>query len=102
MEEEGKKRKTGVPTAILRTNAANAFCFLLASKATREMGRACSTYGKRESYTGFLWGKLSEIDNLADKVAEGSIILSYVFRKWDVGAQNGSSWLMMETGGGQL
>ena len=30
------------------------------------------------------------------------IILRWIFKKWDVGAWNGSIWLGIGTGGGQL
>jgi hypothetical protein len=30
------------------------------------------------------------------------IIFRFIFRKWDVGARTGSSWLRMETGGGHV
>jgi hypothetical protein len=46
---------------------------------------ACSTYGRREAYTGFLWGNLRERDHLEDPRVDGKIILSYIFGKSDVG-----------------
>jgi len=67
------------------------------------MGGACSTYGRRgEAYTGFWWGNLRERDQLGDLGIDGRIILRWIFRKWDVGAQTGSSWLRIGTGGGHL
>jgi hypothetical protein len=33
---------------------------------------------------------------------DGKIILRRIFRKWDVGVWNGSSWLRIRTGGGHL
>ena len=33
---------------------------------------------------------------------DGRIILRWIFRKWDVGAWTGSSWLRIGTGGGQM
>jgi hypothetical protein len=33
---------------------------------------------------------------------DGSIILRWIFRKWDVGVWIGSSWLKLVTGGGYL
>jgi len=36
------------------------------------------------------------------KGVEGMIILSWIFKKWDVGARTGSSWLRIVTGGGHL
>jgi len=70
-----------------------------------EMGRACSTYcvwGGGEAYAGFWWGNLRETDHLADPRVDGRIILRGLFRKWDVGAWTGSSWLRIGTGGGNL
>jgi len=41
-----------------------------------EMGRTCSTYGRRgEAYTGFWWGNLRERDHLQDPGIDGRIIL---------------------------
>jgi len=67
------------------------------------MGGACSTYGgRREAYTGFWWGNLRERDHLGDPGVDGRKILRWIFRKWDVGLWNGSSWLRVGTGGGHL
>jgi hypothetical protein len=33
---------------------------------------------------------------------DGRIILRWIFRKWDVGAWTGSSWLRIGSGGGHL
>jgi hypothetical protein len=33
---------------------------------------------------------------------DGRIILRWIFRKWDVGAWTGSSWLRIGTGGGHV
>ena len=41
--------------------------------------------GDREAYTGFWWGNLRERDHLEDPGVDGSIILRWIFRKWDVG-----------------
>jgi hypothetical protein len=51
--------------------------------------------------TGFWWGNLRERDHLRPGVNR-RIILKWIFRKWDVGAWTGSSWLMIGTGGGHL
>ena len=53
-------------------------------------------------YTGFLWENLRVRDHLADPGVDGRIILSRIFRKWDVEVWNGSSWLRKGTGGGYL
>ena len=47
-------------------------------------------------------GKLSERDHLGDPGVDGRIILRWIFRKWEVGAWNGSSCLRTGTGGEPL
>jgi hypothetical protein len=47
-------------------------------------------------------GKLRERDHSGEKGVDGNIILSWIFRKWDVGVWTGSSWLRIWTGGGHL
>jgi len=65
------------------------------------MGCACSTYGGQErGIQGFWWGNLRERDHSGDPGVDGSIILRWIFRKWDVGVWTGSSWLTIGTGGG--
>jgi len=41
-------------------------------------------------------------DPLEDPGLDVKIILRWVFRKWDVGAWAGSSWLRIVTGSGHL
>ena len=65
------------------------------------MGGACSTYG-REEYTGLWWRNLRERDNLEDSGVDGRIILTWIFRKWDVGVWTGLIWLRIGTGGEPL
>ena len=55
-----------------------------------------------KTYTGFWWENLRERDHLGDPGVDGRIILSWNFRKWDVGVRTGSSWLRIGTGGGHL
>jgi hypothetical protein len=40
--------------------------------------------------------------HLGDPVVDGRIILTWIFRKWDVGVWTGPSWLRIGTGGGHL
>jgi hypothetical protein len=67
------------------------------------MGGACSKYGGDErsiqGLGGENWGK-ETIWNAQG--VEGRIILKWIFRKWDVRAWTGSSWLRIGTGGGLL
>ena len=41
-------------------------------------------------------------NHLEDPGVDGRIILSWIFRKWDVKLWTGSSWLRIGTGGGHL
>jgi len=60
------------------------------------MGRACSTYWEKRGVY------LKEGDHLGDPGVDGSIILRWIFRKWDMVVWTGSSWLKIGTGGGHL
>ena len=55
--------------------------------------------GGEEVYTECLWGHLRERDHLEDPGVDGRIILSWIFRKWDVETWTGSIWLRIGTGG---
>jgi len=39
---------------------------------------------------------------MEDSVVDGRIIIRWIFRKWDVGAWSGSSWLRIGTVGRHL
>jgi len=53
-------------------------------------------------YRGFWWENLRERVQLEDPEVDGRIILIWIFRKWDVGAWIGSSWVRIGTGSGHL
>jgi len=42
-------------------------------------------WGRREVYTGFRWENLKKSDHLEDPGVDRRIILTWNFRKWDVG-----------------
>jgi len=54
------------------------------------------------AYTGFWWRNLRERDHLGDPGVDRRIILRWIFKKWAVGASNGSIWLSIGTGGVHL
>ena len=67
------------------------------------MGVACSAYGGGERrIQGFGGENMRERDHLGDSDVDGRIILRWIFRKWDVGAWNGSSCLKIGTASGHL
>ena len=47
-------------------------------------------------------GKPKGKNHLGDPGVDGTAILRWIFRKWDVGVWTGTSWLMIGTGGGHL
>jgi len=49
--------------------------------------------GRGEVHTVFWWGNLREGDHLEDTGADGRIILKLIFKKWDMGAWTGLTWL---------
>jgi hypothetical protein len=58
--------------------------------------------GRGEACAGFWWGILRERGHWGDPGVDGRIILTWNFRKWDVGVWTGLGWLRIETGGGLL
>ena len=58
-------------------------------------------WGRGEAYTRFWWGNLRVSDHLGDPDLDGKVI-RWIFRKWDVGVCNGSSWLKIGTVGGHM
>jgi len=55
--------------------------------------------GNGEVYTWFWWGNVRARNNLEGLGVGGRIKLRWIFRKWDMGAGTGSSWLRIGTGG---
>jgi len=53
------------------------------------MGGHVASMGRREVHTGIWWGNLRERDHLEDPGVDGRIILSWIFRKWNVGVWPG-------------
>jgi len=51
---------------------------------------------------GLWWGNRRVGDHLGKPDINGRIILRWIYRKWEVGVWNGSSWLRIGTGGGHL
>jgi hypothetical protein len=49
------------------------------------MGEACSTYEERRGVYRFVVGKPKGKTHLEYPDVNGMIILSYIFRKWDLG-----------------
>jgi len=46
--------------------------------------------------------QMSVLPHVEDPGVDGRIILSWIFRKWDVEVWTGSIWLRIGTGGGYL
>jgi hypothetical protein len=66
------------------------------------MGGACSACGESSYVDSVLEGKPEGKNHLGDPGVDGRIILSWIFRMWDVGVRTGSSCLRVGTGGGHL
>jgi hypothetical protein len=58
--------------------------------------------GERRGVYRVWWGSLRERDHLEDLGVGGTIILRWIFRKWNVGLWTGSIWFRRRTGGGLL
>ena len=58
--------------------------------------------GTRRGVYRFWWGNLKERDHLEDLSVDERILLSLIFRRWDVGSWTGSSWLRIGSVGGHL
>ena len=65
-------------------------------------GHAAHMREKRETYTRLWWGIVRKREHIKVQVVDGRIILSWIYRKWDVGVWTGSSWLRLGTGVGHL
>jgi len=85
-----------IPTNILKVDiniCGTRTCFVYCSGdqlEKNEMGRACSSMGNGEAYTGFWWGNLREIYHLEYPGVDGRIILRWIFKKLDMG---GTDWI---------
>jgi hypothetical protein len=66
------------------------------------MGGACRCTGERSSAYRVLLEKLRETDHLEDLGIDRSIILRWIFGKWDGVASTGLIWLRIQTGGRHL
>jgi hypothetical protein len=65
------------------------------------MGGACSAYGREERHLQDFGGiDLRERDQFEDTGVDGRIILSWIFKSWNVKVWTGSSWLRIGTVGG--
>ena len=72
------------------------------SRRMRWAGHVARIWERGEVCTGFWRGNLRENDHWGDPDVDGSIILIWIFRKWEVIVGTGWSWLRLGTGGGHL
>jgi hypothetical protein len=74
---------------------------VIKSRKMRWAGHVARMEERRGVYR-VLVGKPGERDHLEDPGVDVRIIIGWIFRKWNVGAQTGSIWLTIGTGGGHL
>jgi len=60
------------------------------------MGGACSTYGERRGTYGVWWGDVIEREELG---LDGTIIIKWIFKKWNGETMTMWSWLSIGKGG---
>jgi len=58
--------------------------------------------GERRGVCRVLVGKPEGKNHLEEPGIHGRIILTWIIKKWDMGAWTGSSWLRIGTGGGHV
>jgi hypothetical protein len=58
--------------------------------------------GRGDVCTGFWWENMRERGNCGDQGVDGRILLTRIFRKWDVVLWTGLSCLRIAIGGGNL
>jgi hypothetical protein len=67
-----------------------------------EMGGACSADERAERRVHGFGGKLRERDHWGDPGVDRNILLSWIFRKLDLGVWTELRWLRIKTVGGYL
>jgi len=67
--------------------------YFLPNIMSMRWSRSVARMGRREVHTGFWWGNLRERDYLENLGTDSSIILMWIFRKWNRGAWTGLIWL---------
>jgi hypothetical protein len=67
-----------------------------------EMGGASSMYDERRGAYRIFVGRPEGRNHLEDPGVDGTIILNWIFKKWDGGAWIVLMWLRIGTGGGLL
>jgi len=60
----------------------------------------CAGDGRQgEVHTAFWWGDVTERDRLENMGVDGTIVVKWIFKKWDGEAWTGLIWLRIGTGG---